>query len=561
LSGVQSGQVYAEDDTYTISGYVEPDFKLDNSDLKSGFLVELVGSGKSVLLDSTGYFEIKDVPSDPSGYTVKISKDNYLYRLIKDVEVTSNIKIGSKSNPVKMWAGDIFIKGVQDNAINVSDVIQIALSFNSISGDENYNEDIDINKNGAINMEDVIIVVRHFNMTPSDYPNVSVTKDYDTKFMFKIKTTQNGQRYKFPVSSTSDDYNIVVDWGDGTTSEIVKSNDIYHNYEIPGTYTIKVVSFTYFPISFKGDNMLIEVLTPIPDIGITTFKEFFSDCESLEKLPEGLFSNNINATDFYKCFYRCNSLTEIPDGLFDFNVNATNFEACFNTCSNIKKIPKGLFDNNENVVSFSECFYGCRNLEKIPDGLFNNNTNVTTFSYCFAYCSSLSEIPAGLFNNNVNVIDFSSCFRSCSNIEKIPDRLFDNNINATTFSYCFSSCSSLTEIPDGLFDNNVNAVDFSSCFRNCINIKKIPDKLFDNNINATTFSYCFSSCSSLTEIPDGLFNNNVKAVNFSNCFFNCIKLEGLAPALWLRTNVEKYSSCFYGCNKLSNYNDIPNGWK
>jgi len=58
LFGVQVGQVFAEDATFKISGYVEPDFNFDNPDLKSGFLVELVGYEKSALSDSAGYFEI-----------------------------------------------------------------------------------------------------------------------------------------------------------------------------------------------------------------------------------------------------------------------------------------------------------------------------------------------------------------------------------------------------------------------------------------------------------------------------------------------------------------------
>jgi hypothetical protein len=31
--------------------------------------------------------------------------------------------------------------------------------------------------------------------------------------------------------------------------------------------------------------------------------------------------------------------------------------------------------------------------------------------------------------------------------------------------------------------------------------------------------------------------------------------------LWLRPNVEGFSYCFRNCTKLSNYDDIPNGWK
>lgn len=620
LFGIPTGQVFAEIATFKISGYIEPDFNFDNPDLKSGFLVELVGFEKSVLSDSTGYFEIKDVPSNSIGYTVKISKSSYLYRLIENVEVTRNIQIGSKSEPVKMWAGDALINGAQDNAINIADVFQIARCFNSTLEDENYNADLDINKNGAINIEDVVIVVRHFNMTPSDYTSVSVTKDNDGEFMFKIRTTEKDQAYSFPILTSyffmpGENNNIVVDWGDGTISKITNNSGISHTYEFPDTYTIKVISFTYFPIDYYKDKMLIEILTPIPDIGATSFELCFYGCENLEKIPNGLFSNNINATNFGHCFENCINLKNIPEGLFENNINATEFGFCFYNCKSLENIPEGLFKYSTNANSFAFCFAKCESLVKIPQGLFKYNIKATDFSRCFSDCLSLTEIPAGLFDNNIDATDFygcfllcekiknipnglfdnnikatdfSSCFGDCNNLTKIPQGLFNNNINATDFSRCFNGCVNLTEIPAGLFDNNINATDFSECFKYCTYIKEIPkglfdnnikatnfskcfyyclklsiipDGLFDNNINVTDFSYCFYFCNSLTEIPDGLFNNNDKAVNFSDCFRNCIELEGLAPALWLRPNVQKYSGCFYGCTKLSNYDDIPGDWK
>jgi hypothetical protein len=510
LFGVPAGQVFAENDAgnvnYKISGYVEPDFNFDNPDLKSGFLVELVGYEKSVLSDSRGYFEIKDVPSSSSGYTVKISKDNYLYRQIEDVELTCNIQLGTESEPIKMWAGDIQIDGIQDNAINIVDIMKIISCFNTTPEYEGYNADLDINKNGAINLEDIMIVVGHFNMAPLNYPSVPVIKENDREFIFRIKTTSEGEVYQFPIKSSEENYNIVVDWGDGTTSEITGYSTREHKYESAGTYTIKVISFDYMPLYFNSDKKLIEVVTPFPDIGETSFRECFYICENLTKIPDGLFDNNIIATDFSYCFYGCSSLKEIPKGLFDNNINATSFKACF--CD----------------------------------------------------CISLTEIPEGLFDNNINATDFGSCFCRWVSLIEIPEGLFDNNINATDFSGCFYGCSSLKEIPKGLFDNNINAINFWSCFDGCSSLTEIPEGLFDNNINATYFSYCFYGCVNLTKIPDGLFDNNIIATYFYRSFSDCVNLTGLAPDLWTRSNVYG-DNCFMGCTNLSNYADIPNSWK
>ncbi|MDP4182275.1 MAG: glycoside hydrolase family 9 protein [Bacillota bacterium] len=149
-----------------VSGFIAPDFLKSAevaSSLKSGFKVEISGTSLSALTDLGGYFEIPNVPQNASGYTLKISKPTYLYRELKDISVTKDTLVGSISEPVTMWAGDMIINGEQDNVINLSDVIEVAKHFNSISGDDKYTQNDDLNKDGAINMSDVIIIARNFN--------------------------------------------------------------------------------------------------------------------------------------------------------------------------------------------------------------------------------------------------------------------------------------------------------------------------------------------------------------------------------------------------------------
>jgi len=50
-----------------------------------------------------------------------------------------------------------------DDAVNMSDVILLALSFNSVKGDSNYKAAYDLNSDGAINMQDVMIIAANFN--------------------------------------------------------------------------------------------------------------------------------------------------------------------------------------------------------------------------------------------------------------------------------------------------------------------------------------------------------------------------------------------------------------
>jgi endo-1,4-beta-D-glucanase Y len=52
-----------------------------------------------------------------------------------------------------------------DRAVNMADVIQLAVCFNATQGTSKYNANYDINKDGAINMSDVIMIALKFNYT------------------------------------------------------------------------------------------------------------------------------------------------------------------------------------------------------------------------------------------------------------------------------------------------------------------------------------------------------------------------------------------------------------
>jgi GH35 family endo-1,4-beta-xylanase/peptidoglycan/xylan/chitin deacetylase (PgdA/CDA1 family) len=157
-----------------ISGYINPWFEYSNSqapDLLPGFKVELEGTGLSAISDRNGYFEIENVPSGKS-YNLVISKNGYLTRKILSIKVNGNRIIGTKEAPIVIWAGDIPVNGVQDNAINMIDAMQIAKSFSLTSSDTGFIPYADINKDGAVNMMDIVILAKSFNSTPADYPSI-----------------------------------------------------------------------------------------------------------------------------------------------------------------------------------------------------------------------------------------------------------------------------------------------------------------------------------------------------------------------------------------------------
>lgn len=172
LSAAQTGE-NSREGGYTVSGYVTPDFAynpLATSKLLSGFKVELSGTQLSASSDSTGYFEIKDVPELKAGYTVKITKIGYLAREAKNVPVTGNLQISAKASPVRMWAGDMNA----DGAVNISDVMLLASAFNTNEGNPKYEENYDLNGDTAVNISDIMIVVLRFNKSIADCPDLVI---------------------------------------------------------------------------------------------------------------------------------------------------------------------------------------------------------------------------------------------------------------------------------------------------------------------------------------------------------------------------------------------------
>ncbi|KNY25228.1 glycoside hydrolase family 9 protein [Pseudobacteroides cellulosolvens] len=158
---------------YKISGYINPgfDYSVDASDkLKAGFKVEILDSHKYAVTGSNGYFEITGVEANDDGYTLGISKLNYLARQNIITSLEADVEIGSEESPLAMWPGDMAKNGIQDNAINISDIIEISKVFNSTPQDTKYKEALDINLDNAINLKDVIIIAKYFNKVSSDYP-------------------------------------------------------------------------------------------------------------------------------------------------------------------------------------------------------------------------------------------------------------------------------------------------------------------------------------------------------------------------------------------------------
>jgi O-glycosyl hydrolase len=107
-----------------------------------------------------------------------------VYRTSASLDLAkSNITVNSKSiadtlpaysiNTYVISLGDPAVSAIRcdmngDGAINMSDVIILASSFNTVRGDAGYVDLYDLNRDGAVNMSDVMIVAEKFNTLISD---------------------------------------------------------------------------------------------------------------------------------------------------------------------------------------------------------------------------------------------------------------------------------------------------------------------------------------------------------------------------------------------------------
>jgi hypothetical protein len=358
-----------------------------------------------------------------------------------------------------------------------------------------------------------------------------------------------------------------------------------------------LVSEAGFYRTFSGCSSVTSIPSGLFDnntlLSSAGFLGTFSGCTSLGSIPAGLFDHNTLVSDngFSNTFSGCSSITSIPAGLFDYNTQVANygFSNTFGGCSSITSIPAGLFDHNTLVAStgFYATFNHCTSLSTIPSGLFDHNTQVSNngFYQTFSGCSSLSSIPVGLFDYNTQVSSngFFETFSHCSSLNAIPADLFNNNLQVSEngFFLTFSYCNSIISIPEGLFDNNtmVSEGGFFGTFSHCENLETVPAELFRYNTLVTNYGFVetFSECDKLQLNRNIFYADGEESTRFLNTtisFENCFSrnsftgTQGEAPALWncdFGTGTVDSTGCYSGAgnsaSSLSNYGDIPAGWK
>ncbi|KNY29178.1 leucine-rich repeat protein [Pseudobacteroides cellulosolvens] len=290
------------------------------------------------------------------------AKKTFIYAIVISIITIFFVQFYVTCNASTEVDPEIFLADVNGNGIvNMTDVIVVAVSFNSSIGDPLYSERLDLDKSGTINMGDLIIVAKYFNQNvPIPTPTVSPYADYDFD-----SATGTILKYKGPD-------------GDVIIPDMINE--------------VKVTSIGKKAFYEREHITSIKIPDSVNSIGACAFL----GCDSIKsiEIPDSVTS--IDGSAFALCF----NLTSIK-----LSKNLTYLGSlAFETCSNLTsiEIPYGIKSIE------SSTFYRCFSLTNItiPDSVTSIGKN------SFAECKKLRNIS---MPKSVEFID-TNAFIDCINL-------------------------------------------------------------------------------------------------------------------------------------------------
>ena len=366
--------------------------------------------------------------------------------------------------------------------------------------------------------------------------------------IFEVNAPSNDARLdlgRLGTSSIDDTVSGFVDWGDGNGIELLERNhnknasgqvvitDTVHKYAQAGNYIVKLWGNLkdFYPGLTTGTAKITQIL----QWGTLTFKSLtLRECDKLTSIPWGepmpqFGARGITGSDSKEkalefLFENCTSLTYSLESngscerLFENHSDARFLSATFRNTA-ISETPFGIYASLPKVEYLTSTYEGCQNLNKI----------YSDFSQSIIYAESAFAGCGTAVTNGISV-DESWVLPNLKDASSIF-----SEAKLAQVSKVFAGCSKLVYV-SGAFSNVV--------------------WVGDNNISEDIFGDTLT-ISSIYPSP--------KLERVMSVFSNTIASPtGTAPSLWVTSwqpNITDYTNAFYGCTALSNYAEIPNGWK
>ena len=336
--------------------------------------------------------------------------------------------------------------------------------------------------------------------------------------------SSTASQVKLPLVSNGS-YNMVIDWGDGSSSYITSYTqaDALHTYTSPGTYTITITgNCKGWRFGNTGDRLKILSI---------------SSWGSLK------FTNYSGAGYFFGCANL--NLTEVFDVLDLTGIGG--FDSFFEGCSSLTTINKINDWDTSSITSTYSMFKGATNFNQNIGNW--NMSKVNNFNFMFQ--------DAKMFNNgnvpDINNWDISSVssfvgtFRSATNFNQPIGNW--NTSKATTLTSMFNGASSFNQNLGSWDVSNVSYFDIM--FDGATNFNNGESSDINNWVIKATGTIRMNMMFRSTNFNQPIGNWNTSAVTTMHSMFGTTKFNQNIGA-WNTENVTDMSYMFQNCSMFNN---------
>lgn len=294
-------------------------------------------------------------------------------------------------------------------------------------------------------------VVSLFVSTPDLHSDQTVVVN-DNPFITRWTIAAAGETITLPLRDGFN-YNFIVDWGDGSSSEITSFNDpdITHAYSVAETYTVTIngiIEAWYFNNDPATDKDKLIAVDNLGDVGWKNLDSAFAGCSNLEVFSGG---NTSAVTTMKKMFF--NAPLVIPDVSGWDTSNVTDMSYMFHSAGMAN--PDVSNWNTMNVTNMSYMFYNVDTVN--PDTSSWNTSNVTDMSYMF-HNAGMANPDVSNWNTS-NVTNMSHMFFNAYSAN--PSGISNWDTSSVTNMYkMFFGASIFNQFLDSWDVSNVNDMGF-----------------------------------------------------------------------------------------------------
>lgn len=354
------------------------------------------------------------------------------------------------------------------------------------------------------------------NPTPwtrqSDWPVITDTSNEVQFLMSDIGSYSCLIQTQFTRTSGTQD--LIIDWGDGTTSTITATSANTSKTYTPGTGTPCSLGYTTFKIRvyFTGTGVSVmtqcDILATPEEGGVNTANR--KACNVLEiyygngtqtSNPPNLNSSGSGVSKYPNLEY-----VKLPS-VVTWATMTSHFQDCLKLSMVIMPT------SASSLVNVGTMFSGCFSLRSIS--FPSNSTNINGLDNTFFNCYELTSVT--LPNTLNSCITLNAAFQNCDSLKNVV--IPSINI-CTTLTTTFSTCNSLEwvkfiSLPTFGFPTVVNMI---QCFYNCVNLQTVYFPASCNGNANYNLTNTFQTCTNLKQIvfPIGL-NPNTCSGTFNTC--------------------------------------------